>query len=151
MAPLAGDAYAIDMVQVHTFLMNFVSGNDTTDAKIRGLQRPKDGRKAHKHLVEHYEGVGIRAIDILEANKVLRSLFYAGFCKFYILITHIFIAFIASFVTSSQATLDIHTTTSSLISIISFHRKKHQMARKKKEKRRHFLTDPRYGSLAVTN
>ncbi|KAI2503573.1 hypothetical protein MHU86_10860 [Fragilaria crotonensis] len=78
MAPLYGDSYAIDTVQVHTFLVNFVSGNDTAEAKIQGLQRPNDGREAFKRLVEHYEGVGIHAIDIREANEVIKNLFYAG-------------------------------------------------------------------------
>ena len=77
-APLVGDSYAIDSVQVHTFLVNFVSGNDTAEAKIQGLQRPNDGREAFKRLVEHYEGVGIHAVDIREADEVIRSLFYAG-------------------------------------------------------------------------
>ena len=78
MAPLEGDSYAIDTVQVHPFLVNFVSGNDTAEAKIQGLRRPNDGREAYKRLVEHYEGVGIHAVDIREADEVLRSLFYAG-------------------------------------------------------------------------
>jgi hypothetical protein len=60
-APLKGDSYAIDLVQVHTFLLSFVTGNDTAEAKIQGLQRPNDGREACKRLVEHYEGVGIHA------------------------------------------------------------------------------------------
>ena len=77
-APLEGDSYVIDSVQVHTFLVNFVSGNDTAEAKIQGLTRPNDGREAFKRLVEHYEGVGIHAIDIREADEVIRSLFYAG-------------------------------------------------------------------------
>jgi hypothetical protein len=77
-APLEGDSYAIDTVQVHTFLLNFVSGNDTAEAKIQGLQRPNDGREAFKRLTEHYEGVGIHAIDIREADEVLKTLFYAG-------------------------------------------------------------------------
>ena len=78
MAPLDSDSYAIDTVQVHTFLVNFVSGNDTAEAKIQGLPRPNDGRDAFKRLVEHYEGVGIHAIDIREADEVIKSLFYAG-------------------------------------------------------------------------
>ena len=77
-APLEGDSYAIDTVQVHTFLLNFVSGNDTAEAKIQGLQRPNDGREAFKRLIEHYEGVGIHAIDIREADEVIKTLFYAG-------------------------------------------------------------------------
>ena len=78
MAPLDGNSYAIDTVQVHTFLLNFVSGNDTAEAKIQGLQRPNDGREAFKRLVEHYEGVGIHAVDIREADEVIKNLFYAG-------------------------------------------------------------------------
>ena len=77
-APLRGNSYAIDTVQVHTFLLNFVTGNDTAEAKIQGLSRPNDGREAFKRLVEHYEGVGIHAIDIREADEVLKTLFYAG-------------------------------------------------------------------------
>ena len=78
MAPLNGMAYVIDTLQVHTFLLNFVSGNDTAEAKIQGLQRPNDGRESFKRLVEHYEGVGVHVIDIRKANEVLKSLFYTG-------------------------------------------------------------------------
>ena len=77
-ACLTGNAYAIDSVQVHTFLLNFVTGNDTAEAKIQGLARLNDGREAFKRLVEHYEGVGIHAIDIREADEILKTLFYAG-------------------------------------------------------------------------
>jgi hypothetical protein len=77
-APLVGNSYAIDTVQVHTFLLNFVTGNDTAEAKIQGLSRPNDGREAFKRLTEHYEGVGIHAIDIREADEVLKTLFYGG-------------------------------------------------------------------------
>ena len=78
MAPLTGDSFAIDTVQVHTFLVDFVVGNDTAKAKIQGLRRPNDGREAYRRLVEHYEGVGIHAIDIREADEVIKNLFYAG-------------------------------------------------------------------------
>jgi hypothetical protein len=78
MAPLDGESYAIDTIQVHTILVNFVSGNDTAEAKIQGLQRPNDGREAIKRLIEHSEAVGIHAIDIREADEVLKNLFYAG-------------------------------------------------------------------------
>jgi len=77
-APLEGNSYAIDTVQVHTFLLNFVTGNDTAEAKIQGLSRVNDGREAFQRLTEHYEGVGIHAVDIREADEVLKTLFYAG-------------------------------------------------------------------------
>jgi hypothetical protein len=78
MAPLNGDAYAIDTVQAHTFLVNFVAGNDTAEANIQGLVKPNDGREAFRCLVDHYEGVGIHAVDVREADKVIKNLFYAG-------------------------------------------------------------------------
>jgi hypothetical protein len=34
MATLQGDSYAIDTMQVHTSLVNFVAGNDAAEAKI---------------------------------------------------------------------------------------------------------------------
>lgn len=77
-APLFGNAYAIDTIQVHTLLLNFVTWNDTAEAKIQGLSRANDGREAFKRLTEHYEGVGIHAIDIREADEVLKTLFYGG-------------------------------------------------------------------------
>lgn len=76
--PLEGNSYAIDAAQVHVFLLNFVTGTGTTEAKIQGLRRAKDGREAFKRLFEHYEGVGIHAIDIREEDKVLKTLFYGG-------------------------------------------------------------------------
>ena len=59
-------------------MLNFVTGNDTAEAKIQGLARPNDGREAFKRLVEHYEGVGIHAVDIREADEILKTLFYGG-------------------------------------------------------------------------
>jgi hypothetical protein len=82
MSPLVGDSYAIDAVRVHTFLVNFVSGNDTAndtaEAKIQGLQRPNYDREAFERLIDHYEGVGIHAINIHEEDEVLKNLYYDG-------------------------------------------------------------------------
>jgi hypothetical protein len=36
------------MAQVHIFLVFFVPGNDTAEAKIHGLQRVNNGHKAYK-------------------------------------------------------------------------------------------------------
>ena len=66
-----GNSFAIGTVQVHSFLVDFISGNDTAEAKIQGLQGQNDECEAFKHLVEHYEGVGIHAVDIWEADKVI--------------------------------------------------------------------------------
>ena len=37
MAPLTGEAYVIYSAQVHNFIINFVSGNETTEAKIQSF------------------------------------------------------------------------------------------------------------------
>ena len=55
-----------------------VSGNDTAEAKIQGLQRPNYDREAFKRLIDHYEGVGIHAIDIREEDEVLKNFYYDG-------------------------------------------------------------------------
>ncbi|KAI2507485.1 hypothetical protein MHU86_6977 [Fragilaria crotonensis] len=76
--PLVGDSFAINTAQAHTLLVNlFVAGNDTAEVKIQGLQRVNDGREAYRRPVEHYEGVGIHAIDIREAHEVIKNLFMA--------------------------------------------------------------------------
>jgi hypothetical protein len=77
-AKLDGGAYAIDTVQAHTFLVNFVLGNDLAEAKIQGLVDLNNGREAFQCLIEHYEGVDIHTTDIHEADEVLKCHFYAG-------------------------------------------------------------------------
>ena len=66
-------------------------------------------------------------------------------CKICIFTTHFFIAFIAAFATSSQATSDVHTTT--LLWPPSFHfiSQNTKMAREKKEMKHHFSSNPHYG------
>ena len=44
MASLTGEAYVIDSAQVHTFIVNFVSGNETAEAKIQSFAAQTDGR-----------------------------------------------------------------------------------------------------------
>eukprot|EP00978_Attheya_sp_CCMP212_P043129 scaffold275854_cov51-Attheya_sp.AAC.3 len=67
MAPLIGVAYTIDLAQVHTFITNLIAGNSTAEAK-RDVQNLRD----------HYEGIGVHAVDITKADNDLKTLFYAG-------------------------------------------------------------------------
>lgn len=78
MAPLAGEAFVIDAAQVHTFITSFISGNETAEAKIQMLGTQTNGRRDFQTLTEYYEGVGIHAIDIAEADQILSSLHYSG-------------------------------------------------------------------------
>ena len=78
MAPLTGEAYAIDSAHVHTFIVIFVSGNETAKAKIQYFAAQNDGRVDYQALVDHYEGVGVHAIEITKAEATLKGLFYRG-------------------------------------------------------------------------
>jgi hypothetical protein len=40
-APLEGEAFAIDSADVHTYVVNFVAGNKTAEAKIQSYGGPK--------------------------------------------------------------------------------------------------------------
>ena len=76
--PLTGESYVIDSAQVHTFIVNFVTGNETAEAKIHSFAAQTDGRIDYQALVDHYEGVGVHAIYITKAEATLKGLFYSG-------------------------------------------------------------------------
>jgi hypothetical protein len=78
MAPLAGEAFTIDAATVHTLLTSFIAGNATAENKIQAHAAELNGRIDFISLKQHYEGVGVLSFDITEADRVLKSLFYAG-------------------------------------------------------------------------
>ena len=78
MAPLNGDAYNIDKKEVHTYIIKFIAGNATAEAKVQTYLQALDGRQDFQALVEHYEGVGIHSLDITRADRILKSLDYLG-------------------------------------------------------------------------
>ena len=79
MAPIErGEAYRIDAAEVHTLLVKFITGNETAEMRIKAHEAKRDGRIDWLALKEHYEGVGIHAFDIIEAETTLTDLFYSG-------------------------------------------------------------------------
>ena len=56
----------------------FIAGNETAEAKIQSYVAASNGRLTFKALEAHYEGVGLQSIDIIRADEVIDSLFYAG-------------------------------------------------------------------------
>ena len=78
MAPLNGDAFDTDATEVHTYLVNFISGNETAEAKILPHANTRNGRLEFKALKDHYAGVGVHSKDILQADKIIKDLFYGG-------------------------------------------------------------------------
>lgn len=77
-APLAGPAFVTDSAEVNTYIVSFIAGNSTAEAKILGNAAMHNGRLDYISLKNHYEGTGVNAIDIVKADKVLDSLYYAG-------------------------------------------------------------------------
>jgi len=77
-APVWGEAFNVDAAEVHTYLVNFMSGNNVAEVKMLSNAHRTNGRLDFKALREHYEGVGVHSINIVKAEDTIRNLFYAG-------------------------------------------------------------------------
>ena len=78
MAPMNGPAFAADAAEVHTYIVNLISGNSTAENKILPYLAENNGRKDFLALKEHYEGVGAHAKAIVEAENDIATLYYTG-------------------------------------------------------------------------
>ena len=76
--PLYGEAYMVDAAEVHTYLVNFMSGNNTAEVKMLPYAQLCDGRLDYKSLQDHYEGVGAFSLNLIKANQTINNLHYAG-------------------------------------------------------------------------
>ena len=77
-APLTGPSYASDAAEVHTFIVNFIIGNTEAESVIKVHEDERDGRLDWLALKRHFEGQGIYAIDIQQAERDLETLYYGG-------------------------------------------------------------------------
>ena len=77
-APLYGEAYIIDAAEVHTYLVNYMSDNTIAEVKMLPHVDSNDGKKVFKSIKDHYEGVGVNTVSMLEAEETIRSLHYSG-------------------------------------------------------------------------
>ena len=77
-APLLGEAFRIDANEVHTYLTNFMAGNETAESKMLPNANENNGRKDFLSLKEHYEGIGINAVNVIKAEEIIRTLYYSG-------------------------------------------------------------------------
>ena len=78
MAPLNGEAYETDAAEVHTYLVKFIEGNVTAEAKIRSHPHQGNGRYDFMALRDHYEGVGFHAVAVTKAEEVISTMYYSG-------------------------------------------------------------------------
>jgi hypothetical protein len=75
---LEGPAFAADVAEVHTYLVNFISENATAENKILPYLAENNGRKDYLALKQHYEGVGAHTKSMVEAENDIETLFYSG-------------------------------------------------------------------------
>lgn len=78
MARHQGNHFELDNLEVHTYIVHFVAGNEVAEAKLTAHGQVNDGRADYLALKEHFEGVGVNALEITRAERVINSLFYAG-------------------------------------------------------------------------
>ena len=77
-APLVGQAFMNDEAEVHTYIFRFTSGNTVAEAKMFAHASENNGRLCFMSLKDNYEGVGVHAVNAVQADKVLNDLFYSG-------------------------------------------------------------------------
>ena len=77
-APLTGQTYFTDAVELHTYIINFTSGNPVAESKMVQNAQKNYWRLDFIALKNHYEGVGVHAIDIFKSDKIIQDLFYSG-------------------------------------------------------------------------
>ena len=77
-APMTGSAFQADALDVHVYIVNFTAGNVTAETKILPNANDKNGRIDFINLVNHYEGVGVNSINIVQADITLSTLYYSG-------------------------------------------------------------------------
>ena len=77
-APLTGQAYLTDAVEVHNYIIKFILGNPVAEAKIVQNSHKNYVRLDFIALQNHYEGVGVHAVDIFKSDKIILDLFYSG-------------------------------------------------------------------------
>lgn len=77
-APLKREASTINAAEVHTYLVNFTSGNQVAESRMQVHQAQRYSRLDFIALKEYYKGVGINAADVIHTEKILETLFYSG-------------------------------------------------------------------------
>ena len=76
MAPLSAATFAVESAEAHTYIVNFIAGNNTAESKIQAHTDDNDSRRDFIALKAHYQGVGINAIDVVQAENVIETLYY---------------------------------------------------------------------------
>ena len=76
-APLFGDAYDADTQSVHTLILTFLTSYPEMESIVRTATE-NDGREAYLALAARFEGVGALSIELMDAEKTVKDLYYSG-------------------------------------------------------------------------
>ena len=77
-AQLYGDAFASDASKVHTFIISFITENETAENKIMPYLQQNNGRTDYQLLRDHYEGVSATTKAIVKSEEDLTNMFSAS-------------------------------------------------------------------------
>ena len=75
-APMVEHAFLTDAEEVNTYIGRFTSGNTVAEAKTVAHAAEINGRLDLTAIKDHYEGVGVNAVNAVQADKVLNDLFF---------------------------------------------------------------------------
>ena len=65
-APLNGITFTTDAVEVHTYLVKFISYSDADESKIQANSIHNNGSEDYLVLKGHYEGLGVNALGVVK-------------------------------------------------------------------------------------
>ena len=65
-------------MEVYTYIIKFTLRNPAAEAKIFPHTQQQNGRPDFIALRNHYKGIGVHSINVVQADKVIYDLFYVG-------------------------------------------------------------------------
>ena len=77
-APQVGQEFTTDTLGVHTYIVRLTSGSTVPEPNMVAHVEENNGCLDFIELNDHYEGVGVHAVNSVQAYKVLNDLFYSG-------------------------------------------------------------------------
>jgi Reverse transcriptase (RNA-dependent DNA polymerase) len=77
-APLQGEAFEIDNARVANIIQSLIVGNVQAETKVQTIRSATNGRAMFRALDEYYLGVGVFAMEMTAAEKILETIYYNG-------------------------------------------------------------------------
>ena len=75
-APLVVHAFTSDAAELRTYTVRFTSGNMFAEANMVAHEAESNSGFDLMALKYHYEGIGVNAVNTVQADNALKKLFY---------------------------------------------------------------------------